>query len=588
MKRTLIALLLFLSISSASAAADAAKYRQRCDTLISFFAQHSGGKDFFTAIAKLKTGTDTGRALRYLDTLLQRPVGGSYWMFSTIALYLHGHKTLPQKYITMLRELWRVYVPVCGTSEHERLLYYSSLYLATQNLPDAETIDWFNGKSTDENRADARHYIEQWCARVARDGMEEFDSPSRGGFFLAALALVYDFAKDDSMKRRAEVMLWWLLSDYAEEYLNGMYCGAHSREAEFVAIAPRLSTMSAFGSLLFGDIPAVYANEALVLALSTFQPPAILHRIATDRREAYIAREIKQAMPAMRASETRRRDVYKYTYMTPSYAIGSIDGGLVQPFEQHSWDVTWKSTIPNSTIFSTQPAAQDTILSRFFPADENTNLTAAAREYTRYVTFNKNTDGSPFERFFQHKNTLIALYDIPPIKTFPLYTAFFPKALDEWIVDSLKSRWVFCKSGDVFIAVLPFTGYFILNEEAGHRLVSPNQRNGLICQVASKKEAGTFQKFVKKIKASRVDLTRLQTDTSVSYKTIFGDELRFAYDGDRVLNGNVVQFDTSKLFEGKWLRSARGSGVMTITDGESTVELNVNDLSITQIVASQQ
>jgi hypothetical protein len=333
--------------------------------------------------------------------------------------------------------------------------------------------------------------------------------------------------------------------------------------------------MTAFGSMLFGDIPMTAIGSSLLAALSPWEPPDILRTIALSRAEPYIQREVKQSKAFVRGPGPKKRPVFKYTYMTPLYALGSLDGGLIQPVEQHSWDVTWITDAQVSSIFSVQPIASDTLLAQFFAMDEQTVYREITTQYTRYQTYNKNSDGSPAERIFQHKNTLIALYDIPPTRTFPLVTAFFPRSLDEFIADSLKSRWLFCRSGDVYVAYLPMMGYVLLDEENGRRLVSPLRRNGLICQVSSKQESGSFRQFMSRIKKTKADLKRLESDMRVSYKTIAGERMDFSFDGARKLNGADVSFDPEKLFDSKWMQCRRESGVLTLTDGRTTLVLDM-------------
>lgn len=554
-------------------------YRQRADSVITFFKNTDFGKDYYSVIAKLKTDENYIRALSILDTLLQKPAGDATWMMMTISVYLHGADKLPASYKKTIRDFWKTNISLCKDTEHDRVMYYTSFYLATESFDQNET-EWFNGKSTAENKSDAYLFLQQWFEDATTKGMEEFDSPSITGNFFACMSLLYDFAKDQKIKKQSEIMLDWLIADFAPEYLDGMYCGAHSREPEFAVIDPRSSSMTAFASLLFGDIPLLATGDQLLLALSSYTPPSIFQTVATNRTEPFIQTEIKQSKDFYRNQTERKKEVYKYTYMSDLYSMGSIDGGLIQPVEQHSWDVSWKAKFPASIIFSVQPVGSDSILSQFYSSDENTAYQEIASQYTRYVTFNKNSDGSPYERFFQNKNTLIALYDIPAIKTFPIITAFFPRALDSFIVDSLKSHWIFCRSGDVYIAYFPFKGYTILDEENGRRLVSPITHNGLICQVSSKKESGTFKKFISMIKKSKVDLKKFDDEKRVTYTTIKGDKMEFVYDGVRKLNDQEVRFDSENLFQSKWMNSKKGSGVLTITDGQKILTLDMQHVSI--------
>src|SRR5690606_38775744 len=246
---------------------------------------------YFAVAARLALGRDVGGALARLDTLLARPSGDVFWMYQAVLVRYAGADRLPDAYRRRLRDLWRTYTPYRGDTENHWLMYYAALYLASQLHPDDPAETWFNGRSARENRAEAEAYLTAWMDLTTAQGQGEFDSPDYLGVYVAPLAELYAFADDPAMRQRAGMMLDYVLADYAAERLAGRYVGAHSRLAPASVLEPGRTSAAGLGWLLFGDTPFTPRAEALVLALSGYRPPAILHAIATDRTAPYVHRE---------------------------------------------------------------------------------------------------------------------------------------------------------------------------------------------------------------------------------------------------------------------------------------------------------
>jgi hypothetical protein len=102
---------------------------------------------------------------------------------------------------------------------------------------------------------------------------------------------------------------------------------------------------SFFGWLMFGNCPppASYGGWGLYFAVvaDNYELPEVIYRIGTDRPSSYTHHERKRTRHRWRNSDVRNAPVYKTTRATRDYAIGSDQGGLLQPIQQHSWDVTW-------------------------------------------------------------------------------------------------------------------------------------------------------------------------------------------------------------------------------------------------------
>ena len=117
--------------------------------------------------------------------------------------------------------------------------------------------------------------------------------------------------------------------------------------------------------------------------------------------------------------------------MTADYVLGSLQGGILQPFQQHTWDVTWVSTRPHNTIFSVHPSWSSRELGMFFPEELNVLAEDVDRYKLVYRSPDKWNSSSPYEQTFQHNNVLIVLYNIAAGAQHAHIDGFFPKTLDD-------------------------------------------------------------------------------------------------------------------------------------------------------------
>lgn len=531
-------------------------FRARRDSLIRYYvnATHVWHDE---VAAKLVSGVNVDTALAHFDRLMNNPGGDMFWSYPFMAAYLYGKDRLPDSLKRKAREVWRTYTVYRGDTENHWLMYYASLYLAAQTWPGEGRSQWYNGKSSSENFKEAEGWINHWMKTTTTIGQGEFDSPSYGVVYLGPMFLLYEFAEDPVMKKKAGMMIDYLLADFAVEYLRGNYCGGHSRDHPEDVLRPRRAAMSAFAWLFFGDAPFMPRGETLFAAMSSYRLPEIIYRIATDRNQSYVHTETKRVRNKMRHDTLRNPPVYKYTYMTPDYCLGSLHGGILQPIQQHTWDVTWVSSKPFNTLFTIHPYYSGYELGSFFPEEEKLMVDGVVASKSTYDKADKWTGSSPYEATFQHKNAIIVLYDIQPGTHFEHIDGFFPKDLDEQFVD--PTGWIFCRDGDVFIAYYPLRPYEWIEEKDNFRLRSRELRNGCILEVSSAREVGSFEEFKRRIRSTKVEHNSFDKDLTVRYLTANGDRMAFTFPNKRILNGRSVDLKAYKLFDGPYLQAEVGS-----------------------------
>ncbi len=569
------------------------EYAQRVDYVVHAY-DTSTAKGYNQVAVRYARNSKVKEADAMFEELLQEPRGDMFWMFPCIGAYLHGKDKMSPRTAAAVRNAWKTYAPYRGDTENHWVMYYASLFLAAEQWPNLPGSEWYNGRSSDENRQEAREYLIEWMRITTTIGQGEFDSPEYFPEYAIPMSLLSQFAQDKEMRLRGTMMLDYILADFAVEHLEGMYVGGFSRVFQPAAYRPLVSGASAFAYLYFGTGTPSTSGWIVLPSLGSYRLPEIIYRVALDRRESYIHKERKRVRNVIRYGTELNPPVYKYTYVTKDYALGSLQGGILQPIQQQTWNVRYTHGRPYTAIFGLHPYWSGFELAMFFPEEPKTLIADVVASKGTYNNPNKWTGGSPFERTFQHKNTIMVLYDIEPGTTTEHIDGFFPKNLDVREVDA--SGWIICKAGDTYVGWYPLQEYEWIEEfenlppssastvkESGNwRLRSHKLQNGYVVEVRSKEEIGSFERFRALLRKRTPKAQLAPGRVSVDYTTIDGARMEFSYPDTRKLNNRIVDLSKTKLFDGPYLNAEVGSERLTITHRKTKRILDFKKLTITE------
>jgi hypothetical protein len=549
-------------------------------------------KSFYSAVAKLRLGKDTARALMMLDSLTSdKAMGGMFYSYTLIGTYLSARLLLPDSLQRKMRDAFKNRTMYRGDTENHWVMYYTGIYLAAQTWPGEDGTRWFNGKNSDENFREAKEWLEQWMRITSTIGQGEFDSPTYSTVFITPMLVLHEFAADPIMKRKAGMMLDLLFVDFAAEELGGNYGGGHSRDYPEDIINPLSAPITRFAWLYFGQPEVERWDEArlrprnrgswetVFAALGSYRLPQIIYSIGTDRTVPYVHTETKRVRNEIRFSDQLNPPVYKYTYMTPDYVLGSLQGGILQPIQQHTWDITWLSDKPNNTLFTLHPSYSGKELAMFFPEDQKFLSEEVDRYHVIYTNPDKWNSSSPYEQTFQYKDALIVLYNIAEGAKHQHIDGFFPKNLDKRIVDS--TGWIFCQAGKTYIAFYPLKPYAWIEEEVNWRWRSADRKNGAIVQAGAERTYGSFEGFMAAVRKTHVNNKNFDMNLAIEYTTPAGAVMKFTYDGKRIVNGKAVNFKDYRLFNGPFVTADVGTGIITLHYKEHRRILDFNNATIT-------
>jgi hypothetical protein len=301
--------------------------------------------------------------------------------------------------------------------------------------------------------------------------------------------------------------------------------------------------------------------------------------------------------------------VYKYSYVHPDYILGSSQGGLLQPIQQQTWSLVWREENlegKTNTMFGLQPYSSPIEGTMYFSSDWDTVTDLIARSKVDYDSPDKLEGGSPYEQVFQHKSSLIALYNIPESTRFPLISTLFSRDIKQRIED--HSGWIFGQGGPLYIAYRPFasgewkpvdwtgllkggaggwfsTGFKELSE-GSQCLISRSLKNGYILQVAPVTAFDSYTEFQDTIRSLPIEFS-LEPTPSVQFTGLDGVELTARYGSTPTVAGKPVDHSKWKLFDGPFAQADRKSQTLEMIYGQQRYFLDFKSGSAKTLIVTE-
>ena len=402
----------------------------------------------FGAWYEIEQGRPNPDLWERVEAGLTDPGSTMFFSMPAIAFYLHHRDEMPAELAARFREVLTTAPMYRGDTENHWVMHYATLLLAAQSFPETPADEWYLGRSTQSLYGEARGWLMHWARLTASEGQGEFDSPHYIFMYVTPMLLLYDFAEEPAVKQVAGMMLDLLLADYFVESLDGAYCGGHSRDLH--ARQTTNAQCAALHDLFAGGIDPVEKPHGwmLVALHSSYVPPVMMSEIANRRDAAYVHTERKRVRNVIRYDERLNPPVHKYDYMTPRYCLGGLQGGILQPIQQHTWDVTWRGSAPDSTLFTVHPYLSGYELAMFFPEDPHVLVDNVTAQKGVYASPDKLMSSSPYERVVQDRNVLLATYQVPEGTRYEHVDLHVPWCLER----EEENGWWFGQDGDFHVA----------------------------------------------------------------------------------------------------------------------------------------
>ena len=171
---------------------------------------------------------------------------------------------------------------LCTWTENHYILYTSAAYLAGQMYPDEV---FSNSGETGKQKVEVnRIRILRWLDLRFRTGFSEWLSHVYYDEDLVALLSLYDFADDEEIRRKSEMVIDLLLLDMALNSFKGVFGSTHGRSYENTKKWASNEGTTDTSKFLFGmGIFSGFDNmSAVAFALSGYRVPRVIEEIANE------------------------------------------------------------------------------------------------------------------------------------------------------------------------------------------------------------------------------------------------------------------------------------------------------------------
>jgi len=407
---------------------------------------------------------------------------------------------------------------LCTWTENHYILYTSAGYLAGQLYPDEVFTNL--GETGKQKIELNRKRILRWLDLRFRTGFSEWFSHVYYDEDLTALLSLYDFAQDEEILRKAEMVIDLLLLDMALNSFKGVFGSTHGRAYENTKKWASNEGTTDTSKLLFGmGIFSGFDNmSAIAFALSKYHVPKVIEDIATDISFGGDCQFINKQRMGIKLAEMEKWGIQPNNFedgmlclTLEAYLHPRTITNTIRMFDICNW---WENSFlndfkPYRGLLKTLNAVGGLpLLARFLERDicrntrEEVNIytyrtsdymLSTAQDYRKgyggdqqhiwqatlgqdavcFTTHPAKVEGvTPnywagsglLPRAAQYKNLIIAIYNIEkipalyvPIKHF--YThAWLPKDKFNEVIE--KNGWIFACKGDGYLALHSQNQYF--------------------------------------------------------------------------------------------------------------------------------
>lgn len=522
-----------------------------------------------------------------------RPTGGPFQIFPCMALACRWPDKMPDDAMAIIKEFMTEGVLERGNTENHWLMYYVGNLLAAEMWPDLART--WNGLPPEAMRAEAMRWILGMINRTAVNGHHEYDSPQYHIEHMVPMIALVDHAQDPHLRKQAERVLSLYVADMALEYFHGAWAGGHSREGyrentwRYSGAIPILQFLF-FGGEEFNSQVHIH-GFGIPATTARYRPPALFAEMAWDRSTPHVVKKTKAPRTFYRCVEREARPVRKYTYMSPSFALGTTQTGLPGPMsgpiDLISWDLTWKGENQECKITCNHPYRSPDRFSAFlvgYPQNIGHQI-GSDKPYLQWP--DRLFGASPYEQMMQHEGTAIILYRIPEEDEAPYANMFLPRTI-AWVE---RDGWIMGDTGvGAYIALRPIGAYewteiretgsvrFLTNNPNqidGWMLRIPDVHAGLIIEAAEASEIESFETFCDRRTTAHLDIGGWLTQDRVVVDTLAGRRLELIYDGPHSVDGEILDYEAYPLYEAPGVDApADGAGKMVFRRGEQEVNLD--------------
>jgi len=468
-----------------------------------------------------------------------------------------------------------------GNTENHWIMYYTETLLATEQFPQFDP--WWSGLSVAAAHAEAKRWLLGIIDRTVRLGHHEYDSVHYHHRHVMPYVTLADNSRDPEVRAQAARMATMNIGDMALEYFHGSWVGGHSRGGYRQNTWTITGCITGLQFYYFGDVPfdpTAHNHESVCPAVTArFKPPALLAELARDRGRPMVVKKTKAPRAIYRHVEREAEPVRKYTYLSPSFALGSTQLGLpgppAGPIDLVSWDLSWIGVKRESAIVSNHPYVSPGRFSAFLSEHPQ----AVGRFVGLGKPFLQNPDrlsgASPYEQMMQHESAIVVLYRIPPEDPLPHVNLFLPRGM-VWVE---QGGWILGEGFGFYVGMRPIGRYRwmeTLDEDLvdGWLIRIDGREVGLALEAVEAREMGPFEAFCERMTEPRLDLSGWPDAGTARFATLRGPRMEMVYDGPHRVDGKEIDYGSWPMFEAPGAQASLGTGRVVFSHGGEQLELD--------------
>jgi hypothetical protein len=499
-------------------------------------------------------------------------------------------------------------------TENHQILFSTAELLAGQLYPDEQFTRV--QKPGTWRAARARERVLRWLDWRLRFGFSEWLSSHYYDEDLVAMFNLQQFADDPQIVQQAEAVLQIVLFEMAVNSHRGVFNATQGRVYSLATLRPRLSLTSPVSWLCWGRgwFDQRLSMSGICLATSPYEPPAVMHRIAThEPAELECAQRSSLTMDDLQRHGIDPADpanfpLFQSTGLWTDGRYLPFPAEFLPPDNRYSQSIKARRRAFERRVAEGNPdpsALDQHALPTVHPYTFRTPQfmlscaqdwrkgergyqqhiwTAVLDEEAQVFTTNPHVDTNRVDRWagngsnpkaVAHRNVLICLYQIPTAAWTAAQThAWFPRfAFDE----VLEQRgWVFGRKGDGYVAlrstqpaawIEPDEQFFTRYWYRGHtpaplpaadrpcEYLAEGATNAWICEMGNPALHGSFPRFVAAISAAAVegDVSHLR------YGSPSLGPVETGWDRPLLVNGQAITLHHDDRFRSPYLTSPFGT-----------------------------
>lgn len=505
---------------------------------------------------------------------------GCFAPFGAMFLLCRWHEQMTEKTRAHIKRVMTQDVHGRGNTENHWLMHYVAQFLATERYTDVDT--WWNGLPREVFQSEARRWILGTIERTVRFGHHEYDSTDYHGWHVLPMVALADHAKDETVRTRARDMATLFIADMALEYFKGGWAGGHAREGYRENTWTSIGCSATLMYLYFGgpEFGPKQMQQAMGPALTAHcDPPEILAAIANDRSAARVVKKTKAPRTIFRHVEDEAHPVYKTTFTSRSYALGTTQVGLpgapAGPIDLVSWDLSWDGPKHEAKIVSCHPYIDAGRFSAFLselPQDIGRSV-PAAKPYLQFA--DRLFGASPYEQMMQHESAAIVLYEIPADDAHPYVNLYLPRSV-HWLREGSH---VFGDCGEFYVMMRLLGDLrWDLVQDAdyinGWVVRLRGAQVGLVVEACEKDAYADLRAFADSFVADAGTSDERAAVWRVGHTTQKGVRLEITYDGAHCVDGAPIQYGAWKLYDAPEVQAELNSGVIHFAHGGASLTLD--------------